>query len=137
MNLHNSVQMRSPSGSLLGCPQTRLSTPAMPHPHPTQPQPQCFLVLINLNCCSFAHPPGGASGKEPTCQCRRHKRFGLDPWVRKTPWSKKWQLIPVFLPGESLGQRSLVGCSPQSLTESEATSVQFSRSVMSDSLQAH
>ena len=26
---------------------------------------------------------GGASGKEPTCQCRRHKRGQLDPWVRK------------------------------------------------------
>ena len=26
---------------------------------------------------------GGASGKEPTCQCRRHKRCGLDPRVRK------------------------------------------------------
>ena len=28
--------------------------------------------------------PGGASGKEPACQCRRHKRCGLDPWVGKT-----------------------------------------------------
>ena len=26
--------------------------------------------------------PGGASGKEPVCQCRRHKRCGFDPWVR-------------------------------------------------------
>ena len=26
--------------------------------------------------------PGGASGKEPVCQCRRHKRYGFDPWVR-------------------------------------------------------
>ena len=29
--------------------------------------------------------PGGAIGKELTCQCRRHKRCGFDPWVRKTP----------------------------------------------------
>ena len=29
--------------------------------------------------------PGGASGKEPTCQCRRHKRRGFDPWVKKIP----------------------------------------------------
>ena len=29
--------------------------------------------------------PGGTSGKEPTCQCRRHKRCGFDPWVRKSP----------------------------------------------------
>ena len=34
---------------------------------------------------------------------------GLDPWVRKIPWKRKWQPTPVFLPGESLGQRSLVG----------------------------
>ena len=41
------------------------------------------------------------------CQCRRHKRLRLETWVRKIPWSKKWQPTPVFLPGESHGQRSL------------------------------
>ena len=30
--------------------------------------------------------PGGTSGKEPTCQCRRHKRWGFNPWVGKIPW---------------------------------------------------
>ena len=25
--------------------------------------------------------PGSASGKEPTCQCRRRKRWKFDPWV--------------------------------------------------------
>ena len=30
--------------------------------------------------------PGGASGKEPACQCRRHERRGFDPWVGKIPW---------------------------------------------------
>ena len=29
--------------------------------------------------------PGGTSGKEPACQCRRHKKFWFDPWVRKIP----------------------------------------------------
>ena len=29
--------------------------------------------------------PGGASGKEPACQCRRCKRQGFEPWVRKIP----------------------------------------------------
>ena len=33
--------------------------------------------------------PGGASGKEPPCQCRRHKRRGFDPWVRKIPLEKE------------------------------------------------
>ena len=31
-----------------------------------------------------------ASGKEFVCQCRRHKRYGFDPWVEKIPWSRKW-----------------------------------------------
>ena len=35
--------------------------------------------------------PGGASGKEPACQCRRHKRIGFNPWVGKIPWGRKWQ----------------------------------------------
>ena len=53
--------------------------------------------------------PSGISGKEPACQCRRHKRHGFDPWVGKVPWRKAWQPTPVFLPGESHGQRSLEG----------------------------
>ena len=56
--------------------------------------------------------PGVASGKEPACQCRRHKRHWFDPWVGKILWRRKWQPTPVFLPGESHGQMSLVGCSP-------------------------
>ena len=50
--------------------------------------------------------PGGASGKESACQCRRCR---LHTWVRKIPWGRKWQLTPVFLPGKSHGQRSRVG----------------------------
>ena len=56
--------------------------------------------------------PGVANGREPTCQCRRHKRHRFDPWVRKVPWRRAWQPTPVFLPGESHGQRSLVSYSP-------------------------
>ena len=32
---------------------------------------------------------GGAKGKEPACQCRRHKRHGFDSWVRKISWRRK------------------------------------------------
>ena len=53
--------------------------------------------------------PDSASSKEPTCQFRRCKRRGLNPWVRKTPWRRTWQATPVFFPGEYYGQRSLVG----------------------------
>ena len=35
------------------------------------------------------------------------RRPGFDPCVGKIPWSRKWQPTPVFLPGESHGQRSL------------------------------
>ena len=41
--------------------------------------------------------PGGPSGKEPTCQCRRPKRQGFYPWVGKIPWTRAWQPTPVFL----------------------------------------
>ena len=34
---------------------------------------------------------------------------GFDPWVRKIPWRREWLPTPVFLPGESHRQRSLVG----------------------------
>ena len=53
--------------------------------------------------------PGGASGKEPTCQCKRQKRQGFDPWVGKIPWRRTLQSTLVFLPGESHGQRNLGG----------------------------
>ena len=36
-------------------------------------------------------------------------------------WRRKWQPTPVFLPGESHGWRSLVGCSPWGRTESDTT----------------
>ena len=51
--------------------------------------------------------PGGASGEEPACQCRRHKRLGFYPWIGKIPWRRKWQPTPVFLPEKFHGQRSL------------------------------
>ena len=65
--------------------------------------------------------PGGTSGKESACQCRRHKRYSFDPWVGKIPWSRKWPPTPVFLPGKSHGQSSLVGYSPQGSKESDMT----------------
>ena len=56
----------------------------------------------------------GTSGKGPTCQWRRRKRWGFDPWVRKICWRMAWQPTPVFLPGESHEQRGLVGYNPYS-----------------------
>ena len=46
----------------------------------------------------------------------------VNPWVRKIPWRRKWQPTPVFLPGESHGQRSLLGCySPRGRKELDRT----------------
>ena len=50
--------------------------------------------------------------KNPPANAGDIRRREFDPWVRKTP---------VFLPGESLGQRSLVGYSPQGPKESDTT----------------
>ena len=54
---------------------------------------------------------GGSDGKESTCQCRRRRRCGFDPWVGKNPWSRKWQLTSVYLAGKFHRQRSLEGYS--------------------------
>ena len=51
-------------------------------------------------------------------QCSRCR---FDPWVRKVPGRRAWQPIPVFLPGESHGQRSLAGYSPWGLKELDTT----------------
>ena len=76
-------------------------------------------VCIHIHMCVYIRVcvspiivQGGASGKEPTCQCRRQKRCGFDPWVGKIPWRRSQQPTAVFLSGESHGQRSLVGYSP-------------------------
>ena len=69
-------------------------------------QPQVALVIKN--------PPANAGEVRP----------GFDLWVGKIPWRRAWQHTPVFLPGESLGQRCLgVGHSPWSSEESAITEV--------------
>ena len=70
-----------------------------------------FFFFFGIDWCIGGFP-GGTSSKEPACQCTRHKQHGFHPWVGKIPWRRKWQPTPVFLPGESHGQRSLVGFSP-------------------------
>ena len=47
------------------------------------------------------------------CKCRICKRCRFDTWVRKIPWSRKWQPTPVFFSGKFQGKRILVGYSPQ------------------------
>ena len=68
---------------------------------------------------SFMGLPRWCSGKESTCQGMRCNRREFDPWFRKILWRRKWQPPPVFLPGKSHGQRSLVGYGPQGLKKSD------------------
>ena len=68
-----------------------------------------FFFLIH-----FLISPGGAEVKASACNVGDlGSRPGFDPLVRKIPWRRKWQPTPVFLPGESHGQRSLVDYSPR------------------------
>ena len=48
-------------------------------------------------------------------------RTRFDPWVWKIPWRSKWLPTPVFLPGKSHAQMSLVGYSPGSCKELDMT----------------
>ena len=56
--------------------------------------------------------------KEPACQCRRP---GFNPCIRKITWRRKWQPTPVFSPGKSHEQWSLVGYSPWGCKELDMT----------------
>ena len=66
----------------------------------------------------FGSFPGGSDGKESAGNVGDS---GFNPWVGKIPWRRAWQPIPVFLPGKSHGQSSLVGYGPRSRKESDMT----------------
>ena len=61
--------------------------------------------------------PCDTSDKELAFQCRRRKRHRFDPHVGKILWRREWQPTPVFMPGESYGQRSLESCSSWGLSK--------------------
>ena len=65
--------------------------------------------------------PWWRSGRESSHQGRRHKRHRFDPWIRKIPQRRKWQHTPIFLPGESQGQRNLADYSPWGRKELDMT----------------
>ena len=65
--------------------------------------------------------PGKSTGVGCHCLLQQCRRPGFNPWVWKLPWRRKWQPIPVFLPGEFQGQRSLAGYSPWGHKESDMT----------------
>ena len=65
--------------------------------------------------------PRGSVCKEFTCNTGDADRHRFSPWVGRIPWRRAWQPTPVFLPGESHGQRSLQGYSPWGGKELDTT----------------
>ena len=61
---------------------------------------------------------GGSEVKASACNVGN---LGSIPGLGRFPWRRKWQPTPVFLPGESHGQKSLVGYSPRGRKESDTT----------------
>ena len=65
--------------------------------------------------------PGGIVVKNLPVNAGDMRDAGSIPGSGSSPGGRAWQPIPVFLPGESHGQRSLAGCSPLSCTELDMT----------------
>ena len=84
---------------------TGIPTPTHIHPCVTPLITFFFWLCYTQLCPTLCDPvdcspgfPGGTSGKQRACRCRKCKRRGFNPWVRKIPWSRTWQSTPVFLP---------------------------------------
>ena len=89
-----------------------------------EPISSCSVTIQCLSpgdSCILLGFPGGASGKECVCQCRRQKTHGFDPWAGSIPWRSARQPTPVFLPRESHGQGSLAGYSRKESDVTKAT----------------
>ena len=75
-----------------------------------------FLIRIH----HFQGFTGGTSAKNSLANVGE-KACGFNPWAQKIPCRRAWQHSPVFLPGESRGQRSLVGYCLWGCKESDTT----------------
>ena len=64
-----------------------------------------------------------SKSKESACKAGDTGDLGQIPVSRRCPWRRKWQSTPVFLPGESHGQKSLAGYSPSDRKESDMAEV--------------
>ena len=118
-----SSQRRWRGSTELPCPQGSLEDPLQAGSCATcRVHHSCFLSLRSTvlpwliahvweTVTSYISNPRWLIGKEPACQYRRHKRRGFNPCVRKIPWRRAQQSTPVFLSGESHGQRILASYS--------------------------
>ena len=65
--------------------------------------------------------PGGTSGKEPACRCRRHKRYRFDSWVRKIPQEEEMAIDSRILAWRIPRTEEPAGYSPWGRKESDTT----------------
>ena len=64
-------------------------------------------ALIWVEAAYYSGLPWWLSRRSICLQCRRRRRHGFNPWVRKSPWKRKWPSIPVFLLEKPHGQGNL------------------------------
>ena len=95
-------------------PPTMMSTPHL------LPSTVSFSLFFSFYCCVCKMECSLYVYTRICLQCRRP---GFYPWVRKIPCRREWQPTPVFLPGESQGRQSLVGCRLWGHTELDTTEV--------------
>ena len=82
-----------------------------------------LISVVQLSDLLFFSPMTSLVAQMVKCQPTRTecRTPGFNPWVGKISWRRKWQPTPVFLPGKSHGQKSLVGYSPWGRKESDTT----------------
>ena len=92
-----STQETADKGKVLQSDPIKLIINALAHPQ---------ISCMNLRVCTITGFPDSSEGKESACNAEDP---GLIPRLGRFPWRRELQLIPVFLPGEFHGQRSLGG----------------------------
>ena len=75
------------------------------------PQGRILKALVGALCLSPDASTMARGKKLWVCLLLPSSAGDFDPWVGKIPWSRKWQLTPVFSPGKFHRQRSLEGYS--------------------------
>ena len=73
---------------------------------PREPRLQSHFYLKGMN---LGASPCHLRASLVAQEVKKPLQCGFDPWVRKIPWRRKQQPTPVFFPGKSHGQRSLMG----------------------------
>ena len=98
--------------------------------HQEDKSPECLTLRVNRACIWESQKATG--NKDSTFKwlpwwlrqyriCLQCGRPEFDPWIWKIPWKREWLPTPLFLPGESHGQKSLLGYSPWGYKEMDMT----------------